>query len=169
MLSQAAPKNVSDSESFKRQRRGKPRCLKLRQVSTSIHRVALQVRPWIPPRLCAPCFWMPTSCFSQRGAAPAIWCVPFRAEHVVRPSSFHLQFQPTRISRVIVKMIEITQGANAIFQDPANFGSSLGFLIVGAKVRSNSAQVLDLHSNFIARFQVYVNDDFGIVNPAIDR
>ena len=56
-----------------------------------------------------------------------------------------LPLQPTRISRTLVAMIEIAQGANAEIQNPANFGNTLGLLIVGAKV-SNDAN--DAKFNF---------------------
>jgi type III secretory pathway component EscS len=34
----------------------------------------------------------------------------------------------------MLKMVSIVQAANAIYQNPLNFGDKLGFIIVGAKV-----------------------------------
>ena len=44
--------------------------------------------------------------------------------------------QATRLSRTMLKMVSIIQAANAVFQNPANFGSRAGLLIAGAKVSS---------------------------------
>ena len=42
--------------------------------------------------------------------------------------------QAERVSRAMLKLVSIAQATNAVYQNPLNFGSSIGLQIAGAKV-----------------------------------
>jgi exopolysaccharide biosynthesis protein len=45
-----------------------------------------------------------------------------------------LTHQQRREGRTVVKMLDVFAQIEAVYQNPLNFGSSVGFYVVGAKV-----------------------------------
>ena len=59
----------------------------------------------------------------------------------------------------MLKMVSIIQGVHAVYQNPSNFGTTLGQQIVGAKV--SCVQPLHRATHVL---QIQVSDNFGFTD-----
>ena len=78
---------------------------------------------------CALCSWTQIHDSSISGVALEPWLVFALFDQLSLTGD-----QTQRLQRATIVMLEVAQGAGAIYSNPANFGTSLGIQIVGAKV-----------------------------------